>query len=137
MTASPERLVALAAVLAQAADKPGMPRLWHLAEGVAIALSLLNGPARLTIAAGALMALDAEPAEELAEAVLADVRRGAPVPPFGELAAEARDWAAFASPAEREAYAAAALYRLPPARRRAILAAIERRERARRTRRAA
>lgn len=137
MNASSARLLALAATLAPAADQPGMPGFWRLARAVAAGLRALAPAARLVIASGAVMSLDREDAEQLAEATLVDLRRGAPVPPFGAVEEEARCWASFASRAELESYAAAALYRLPPARRRAILAAVERRERTRETGRAA
>ena len=121
------RLVAQIGTLGDGIGRAGYPPPHRLAAGLSLRFAPLAEEVRLVLAAGALMALDDRAAEELAEAVLADLRRGAPPPPFTDVAAEARLWAAWASPDERRAYAAATLHRLSPRERRAVLAAVEHR----------
>ena len=69
---------------------------------------------RLTIASAAMMALDLDAAEELAEAALHDLRAGSPTVTFWSLRDEVRDWAFFASRAERCHYLAAAWGQISP-----------------------
>ena len=85
---------------------------------------------RVAEAAAALRSLSRDDAEELAEAVLHDLREGEPVPPFDELRTEARDWAAFASPGELKAYLGAIWGRLPEAERQGFLRAVRPKRRA-------
>ena len=74
--------------------------------------------------ADALRSLPPGVAEELAEATLADLRTGVPVPPFISLRDEARNWASLASPGELKAYLAAIWGRLPEAERQSFMSAI-------------
>lgn len=91
------------------------------AEALGALLALrLDRPRRFLLAIGALMALDPEDREALAEAALGDSRAGPPLPPFADLRAEAADWAAWASPGERRAYLAATWNALPNHDRRAF-----------------
>ena len=107
------------------AGEPGYPSPGKIADGLAIILRAHLGPyERLTFASAALLSLDADTAEELAEATLADLREGVPVPPFSTLREEARDWAAFASPGELRAYLGACWNRLPEAERARFLSAV-------------
>ena len=85
---------------------------------------------RVADAATALRSLPADAAEELAEAVLHDLREGEPVPPFINLRDEARDWATFASPGELKAYFSAIWNRLPEAERTGFLSAARPKRRA-------
>ncbi len=80
--------------------------------------------------AAALRSLPPDVAEELAEAVLHDLREGEPVPPFTSLRDEARDWATFASPGELKAYFSAIWNRLPEAERAKFLSAVRPKRRA-------
>ena len=73
----------------------------------------LDLPQRVWLGASAMMALDAEDAEALAEAVLDDIRAGAPPVWFWSLRDEAREWAFFASPGEVKTYFSACWHRLP------------------------
>ena len=68
----------------------------------------LDLPERIWLAASSLLSLPPDEAEELAEAVMHDLRAGPPIPPFLSLRTEACDWAFFASRAERCHYLAAA-----------------------------
>jgi len=81
-------------------------------------------------AAAALRSLPPDAAEELAEAVLADLRTGEPIPPFTSLRDEARDWATFASRGELKAYLGAIWGRLPEAERQSFLIAVRPKRRA-------
>ncbi|MCH8167157.1 MAG: hypothetical protein IIC03_04420 [Proteobacteria bacterium] len=81
----------------------------------------LDLPERIWLAASALLSLPPGEAEELSEAALHDLRTGPPIPPFTSLRAEARDWAAFASRAERCHYLAAAWGQISPDDRRRFL----------------
>jgi len=80
--------------------------------------------------AAALRSLPPDAAEELAEAVLADLRTGEPIPPFTSLRDEARDWATFASPGELKTYFSAIWNRLPEAERTRFLSAVRPKRRA-------
>ncbi len=81
-------------------------------------------------AAAALRSLPPEVAEELAEATVADLRTGEPIPPFDGLRTEARDWATFASRGELKAYLGAIWGRLPEAERQSFLSAVRPKRRA-------
>ena len=61
------------------------------------------------------------------EAILNGLRAGAPLPAFGQIMAEANDWAARASRAELKAYCAASFARLCPEDQAAFLGFAERR----------
>ena len=80
--------------------------------------------------ADALRSLPPDAAEELAEAALADLREGVPVPPFITLRDEARNWASLASPGELKAYLAAIWGRLPATERQGFLGAVRPKRRA-------
>ncbi len=80
--------------------------------------------------AAALRSLAPDVAEELAEAALADLREGVPVPPFFSLRDEARNWASLASPGELKAYLGAIWGRLPEAERQGFLRAARPKRRA-------
>ena len=71
----------------------------------------------------AMLSLDRDIAETLAEATLCDACEGEPVPPFTTVREEARDWATFASPGELKAYLAAIWNRLPDSERDSFLSA--------------
>jgi hypothetical protein len=62
---------------------------------------------RIWLAASSMMALPADTAEQLSEAVLHDLRTGPPVPPFMSIREASMSWAAFASRAEACHYLAA------------------------------
>jgi len=81
------------------------------------------------LAASAILALPPDAAEQLAGAVLHDLRAGPPVPPFLSVRDEARDWAMFASPAELRAYLAASWSRLPDSDRRGFMRAVRQKKR--------
>ncbi len=85
---------------------------------------------RVADAAATLRSLPPDAAEELAEAVLHDLREGEPVPPFANLRDEARDWATFASRGELKAYLGAIWGRLPEAERQSFLSAVRPKRRA-------
>ncbi len=85
---------------------------------------------RVADAAAALRSLPPDVAEELAEAILADLREGVPVPPFFSLRDEARNWASLASPGELKAYLGAIWGRLPEAERQGFLCAVRPKRRA-------
>jgi hypothetical protein len=68
---------------------------------------------RLWLAASSIMALPADTAEQLAEAVLHDLRAGPPAPPFMSIRDAAMSWAAFASRPEKCHYLAAIWDKLP------------------------
>jgi hypothetical protein len=96
------------------AGDPGYPSPGYIAAGLARIWRHHLGPMeRLTCASAAMMALDPDTAEELAESTLCDLRAGEPIPPFTTLREEARDWATFASPGELRAYLGAIWNRLP------------------------
>ncbi len=80
--------------------------------------------------AAALRSLPPDAAEELAEAALADLREGVPVPPFISLRDEARNWASLASLGELKAYLGAIWGRLPEAERASFLSAVRPKRRA-------
>jgi hypothetical protein len=67
---------------------------------------------RTWLAASAMLALPADTAEQLSEAVLHDLRAGPPVPPFMSIREAAMSWAAFASRPEKCHYLAAVWDRL-------------------------
>lgn len=73
----------------------------------------LDRPQRIVLAAGALHALDPDLREDVAEAVLDDLRAGPPPPPFNGVKAEAELWASYASPLEVKHYLIAAWNVLP------------------------
>lgn len=92
------------------------------AEALGALLALrYDRPRCFLLAIGGLMALDPEDREAVAETVLADLRRGPPVPPFDGVRAEAELWASFASPAELKHYLVAAWNALPEHDRQAFL----------------
>ena len=76
---------------------------------------------RIWLAASALLSLPPDEAEELAEAVLHDLRAGEPIPPFTNLRDESQSWAMFASRGERCHYLAAAWGEISPDDRRRFL----------------
>lgn len=73
----------------------------------------------------AIVACHPEDREALLEAALGYLRAGPPVPPFTGVMAEASQWADWASPAERKAYALACFTRLSPADRGAFLGYVQ------------
>ncbi len=81
----------------------------------------LDLPERIWLAASSLLALPPDTAEELAEAVLHDLRAGPPLVTFWSVRDEARDWAFFASRGERCHYLAAAWGEISPDDRRRFL----------------
>jgi hypothetical protein len=106
------------------AGDPGYPAPGKYAAGLAgIYIKNLGPNERLFLATVAMLALDRDVAEELAETTLGDVRVGRPVPPFTMLREEARNWAALASPGEQRAYMAACWTHLPEAERKSFLSA--------------
>ena len=110
------------------AGDPGYPSPGEIAAGLACILRARLGPMeRLTCASSAMMALDGNAAEELAEAVKHGLRAGSPVPPFMDVREEARDWAAFASRGELRAYLSACWNRLPDAEQERFLSAVSQR----------
>jgi hypothetical protein len=118
------RATALALSLLRAVEEPGQMTPGELAAGLARILRACLGPCeRLTVASAAMLALDRDTAEQLAEATLHDLRAGSPVPPFATLHEAARDWATFASPEELKAYLGAIWGRLPEAERQGFLSA--------------
>jgi len=76
---------------------------------------------RIWLAASVVLSLPPDTAEELAEAALCDLRAGPPPVMFWSLRDEARDWAFFASRAERCHYLAAAWGQISPDDRRRFL----------------
>jgi len=113
------------------AGEPGYMSPFELAVGLSDIYHKHLGPCeRLCLASAALMSLDRDTAEQLAESVLYDARQGAPVPPFDGLRAEARDWAAFASRGEVRAYLGACWNRLPEAEQARFLSAVRSKRRA-------
>ena len=102
----------------------------HAADLAVILRCRLDADARLWLAGAALLSLPPDVAEELAEAVLHDLRAGPPVPPFLDVREDARDWATFASPGERKAYLGAIWGRLPETERVSFLHAARRKRRA-------
>ena len=86
-----------------------------------VILRRLDLPARIWLAASALLSLPPDEAEELAEAALHDLRAGEPIPPFTGLRDESQSWAMLASRAERCHYLAAAWGELSPDDRRRFL----------------
>lgn len=93
---------------------PGHASPGEIAAGLAAVLRARLGPLeRMTVAGAAMLSLDIEDAERLAETALADLRRGQPVPAFAGVREEARLWAQWASPAECRAYMAACWNQLP------------------------
>ena len=104
--------------LVPVAGEPGHMSPGKLATGLAhIIRARLVSSERLLVASAGMLSLGRNAAEELAEATLADLREGVPVPPFTGLRDEARDWASFASQGEVRAYLAACWNRLPKAER--------------------
>lgn len=87
----------------------------------------LDRPQRIVLAAGALHALDPDLREDVAEAVLDDLRAGPPVVPLLDVRAEAREWAAWASRGELRAYMGAIWNRLAEADRADFLRTVKRR----------
>ena len=85
---------------------------------------------RIWLAVSSIASLPPDDAEELAEAVLHDLRAGPPVPPFLDVREDARDWATFASPGERKAYLGAIWGRLPETERVSFLHAARQKRRA-------
>ncbi len=81
----------------------------------------LDLPERIWLAASALLSMPPDEAEELCEAALHDLRAGSPPVTFWSLRDEARDWAFFASRAERCHYLAAAWGQISPDDRRRFL----------------
>ena len=81
----------------------------------------LDLPERIWLAASALLSMPPDEAEELCEAALHDLRAGSPPVTFWSLRDEARDWAFFASRAERCHYLAAAWGEISPDDRRRFL----------------
>ena len=123
------------AILPAAADgELGYPTEHKLVEQLAMIfaarLGPLEVPALLVALCQAFQLQDASAAEEALESVLFDMRAGQPVPTFMDVHSEARGWAAWASPAERSAYLAAIWNRIPPAKRKAFLRAIQTEQRA-------
>jgi hypothetical protein len=107
------------------AGESGYPSPGQLVAGLAIILRTRLGPIeRLTVASAAMLSLDREAAENLAEATLTDLRSGSPIAPFTTLREEARSWAAWASPGERRVYMAACWGKLPEAERQGFLRAV-------------
>ena len=76
---------------------------------------------RIWLAISSLLSLPPDTAEELCEAALHDLRAGSPPVTFWSLRDEARDWAFFASRAERCHYLAAAWGQISPDDRRRFL----------------
>ena len=68
---------------------------------------------RLTVASAAMLSLDREAAEDLAEATLDDLKAGLPFAPFLSVRDEARSWAAVASRRELRAYLGAIWGQMP------------------------
>lgn len=103
----------------------------ELAAGLATIFRARLAPMeRLTIASAAMMALDLDAAEELAEATLRDLCAGSPITPFTTLREEARDWATFASQGELRAYLGAIWGRMPEAEKAGFLSAARPKRRA-------
>jgi hypothetical protein len=80
-------------------------------------LSWIDNSIRRETAARKLAAvtLDCDPCDrlDLLEMLHEAFRAGSPLPAFGSIMAEASDWADWASPAERKAYALACFNRMP------------------------
>ena len=100
-----------AAVRAVAA---GLVYLPHPTDLAFILRRRLDLPRLIWLTTSTLTSLPPDEAEELAEAVLHDLRAGPPIPPFMSIRDEARDWAMFASRAERCHYLEAAWGQLSP-----------------------
>ena len=115
----------------QVADAIG-DGLLYLPEAADMAqfLRRLDTGRRLWLAGALIWSLPPDTAEELAEATLADLRTGDPIPPFDDLRAEARDWATFASRGELKAYLGAIWGRLPEAERQSFRSAVRPKQRA-------
>lgn len=105
-----------------------LDRAWRhefTAEALGALLALrLDWPRCFLLATGGLMALPPEDREAVAATVLADLRAGQPIPPFMDLRDDARDWAGWASTAERRAYLAATWNALADHDRRAFMARV-------------
>lgn len=100
--------------LLRAAGEPGHQDEDEVLTDLAFVLRARLGPVeRGGLAIASLWALDADEVEHLAATALANIRAGEPVPPFLSPRDEARDWAAWASPAEHRAYLGACWHRLP------------------------
>ena len=85
----------------------GLVSLPHPNDMAFILRRRLGLPERIWLAISSLLALPPDDAEELAEAALHDLRAGPPTVWFWSLPDEAREWALFASRAERCWYLAA------------------------------
>ena len=113
------------------AGEPGHSSPADLAAGLASIFRKRFGPCeRLTVASAAMMALDLDAAEELAEATLCDLRAGPPMVTFMDVREDGRDWARFASPGELKTYFGAIWNRLPGAERASFLSAVRPKRRA-------
>ena len=89
------------------AIEAGLLSLPHPNDMAFILSSRLGLPERIWLAISSLLALPPDTAEELADAVLHDLRAGPPTVWFWSLRDEAREWAMLASRAERCWYLAA------------------------------
>ncbi len=85
----------------------GLVYLPHPTDTSLILRCRLDLPERIWLAISSLLSLPPDTAEEVAEAVLHDLRAGPPMVTFLSLRDEAREWALFASRAERCWYFAA------------------------------
>ncbi len=99
----------------------GLVYLPHPTDTSLILRCRLDLPERIWLAISSLLSLPPDTAEELAEAALCDLRAGPPTVWFWSLRDEARDWAFFASRAERCHYLAAAWGQISPDDRRRFL----------------
>ena len=99
----------------------GLVYLPHPTDLAFILHQRLDLPERIWLAISSLLSLPPDEAEEVAEATLHDLRAGPPVVWFWSLRDEARDWAFFASRAERCHYLAAAWGQISPDDRRRFL----------------
>ncbi len=114
----------------QRAIGAGLVNLPDVTDMAVILRHRLDTRQRIWLGIACLVSLPLDIAEELAEAVLHDLREGEPIPPFTSLRDEARDWATFASPGELKAYFSAIWNRLSEAERAKFLSAARPKRRA-------